>query len=956
MTMYGSRLMSTGSSEVSGSPTLASGVTMSDEARRTDDGDTPPVRRQVIDRGVEALGGGADDNDKAEMGGGGDGRGKRNTRSAVAEPTKEQEEDLEILSPSSDEGEDGDDANTEDEKNEALSQAELSSVGSVGAEAPPPTRSLVFLGETLCRIPMSCKQPAGDMVLAYCGSLAVSCSHRGHKAKQMSQAHSRGSVAYYSGVGSPRSSRINGRKDLRCYSVEEYGELKALEDVDLEALGDGFAETHEGDNDAEDGVPEEYDHGDRVRFDLSTPPNPSQTRDPPIVETVTSTDSSASYQHPSGTQGELRDNVAHERRCSDIPSSVETGSRTGSRDASQRVTRGRPVPGSGDLAGIKTRSSGVTSAGGRPSYTGPQIPLGSARSTIGNTKPQKRRNKKGAGILPVAQDPSDSEDSEETNLFIYGLLNSNDFNLPRLEENRSSALLALDQGWVLKRQFTDWPTALEWFNKQLTRYRSLIQIQANIRPAPPLARTTIDLSRGVAPIPPISLEGVAAPPATIQGPEHRAQTTTSKGYIGLERPEPFHRVCIRESDQMYAEIQGRIDEGYKWVLRLPDIDTARDWVQQGQPSIRSQTPSDLPRPTSLSGQDSAGNYNNNAPPMFMVSSDQSAGDDSKIFGLDVVDQDGIDKALAPGGLQAGKDMMNLYERVMDVAALPGPSVGTEDGNDNKDQLQDVMEITALVITQATTTDKTGRGMTFKSRTNNPLIHVKTELEIMEMPELVRKAAEEDLKTQTKQLRAFMHKRGYQSEYIATFVDSGGLPRMIRRSVELYKSLIEAVIQALRSFSEGSWKDSYAQAMLYFWANKLASSRKRAVDYRDHVIDVYIILRDAERKRFQDESFHRVMWKRFELLEASVATNVNRETPPANVSGNRCGHCRHRLGHEAGQCPLHDFKSNQAASLLNNISGKAKCIRLISIFKGLVNATSSDVEIAAAVTTARAEVG
>jgi hypothetical protein len=100
---------------------------------------SPPARRETIDRGIEQE----DDNDRSTV-------GFLDT------------EDLE------------DDENTADEKNENLSQADLSSVGSVAVEMPPPIRSLVYLGDDKCRVPMACKQPDGSQVLAFCGHLAAS--------------------------------------------------------------------------------------------------------------------------------------------------------------------------------------------------------------------------------------------------------------------------------------------------------------------------------------------------------------------------------------------------------------------------------------------------------------------------------------------------------------------------------------------------------------------------------------------------------------------------------------------------------------------------------------------------------------------------------------------------------------------------------------------------------------
>lgn len=147
-------------------------------------------------------------------------------------------------------------------------------------------------------------------------------------------------------------------------------------------------------------------------------------------------------------------------------------------------------------------------------------------------------------------------------------------------------------------------------------------------------------------------------------------------------------------------------------------------------------------------------------------------------------------------------------------------------------------------------------------------------------------------------------------------------------------------------------------MLQHWANKLANTRKRAVDYRDHVIESYIVLRDADKKKFQDESFHRLMWKRFELLEANFAANGpgNARNPNANPpTGNpRCGHCKHRIGHETPACPLHEYKSIHASNLLKDLVGKTKCLKAISVFKGLVNANDAETAITAAIANARAQ--
>jgi len=241
--------------------------------------------------------------------------------------------------------------------------------------------------------------------------------------------------------------------------------------------------------------------------------------------------------------------------------------------------------------------------------------------------------------------------------------------------------------------------------------------------------------------------------------------------------------------------------------------------------------------------------------MFMVGTDPSAGDDNKIYGIDVVDQHGIDNVLAPDGLPRGKDISVLYEKVMDVSALPRVSTGQETSGDRSgSDMQQTMEITALALSQAASSERMGRSFLFKAARNNALFNIKSHEDLLEFADKVIRCARDDLKTQTKQLRSYMHSRGYGAETIAEYTDSGGLPRLILRSVDHYKNLIEGIIQSMRNFSEGTWKGSYAQAMLNFWAEKLAASRERAVDYRDHVLDTYIVLRDGADTRWQDPSF------------------------------------------------------------------------------------------------------
>ena len=581
----------------------------------------------------------------------------------------------------------------------------------------------------------------------------------------------------------------------------------------------------------------------------------------------------------------------------------------------------------------------------------------------GPPPPRRSSSRRNRSSIQAHGDPdpshSGSSDSGSQALTIYGLKHG-ETHQPRLEEDHRRALDDIGDGWRLIQQFKKWPHALSWFNMEMEQYRLRAEIPSTRSTATRAGSPDVQhlpVSDGVSALRSAPRDhDLPSPTLIIQSEETPVSNLpTNPGYVGLEKAVPFKRVCIQESLACHEEIQKRINDGFQWSLRLSDAAAATSWVQ-GRPGTtdRSDLPVDarVPSPYELGGDQVT---NQAAPSMFMVSSDPSAGDDNKIYGIDIIDQDQLNRALAPNNLPQGKDMLTLYEKFIDVAALPGMSVNTSEAHEREEQMQDVMEITAMAISQATSADKTGRAMMFKSRTNNALLYIKTESELVGLQDKIRRAVEDDLKSQAKQVRTFMHKRGYPPEYIAAYVDSGGLPRMIRKTVENYKSLVEHVIQALRSHSDGSLQDSYAQAMLKYWANKLANTRKRAVDYRDHVLEVYVVLRDAEKKRFQDELFHRVMWQRFEALEASMAGRVTPEKNP-NPGTVRCNHCKHRLGHETPDCPLHSFKSAHATALLNGAVGKAKCAKLTHALKELVKPTNSDTEIVAGIEAARTDIG
>ena len=142
-------------------------------------------------------------------------------------------------------------------------------------------------------------------------------------------------------------------------------------------------------------------------------------------------------------------------------------------------------------------------------------------------------------------------------------------------------------------------------------------------------------------------------------------------------------------------------------------------------------------------------------------------------------------------------------------------------------------------------------------------------------------------------------------------------------------------------------------MIIYHGEKLASVRSHAEDYRDYILDLYVYLRDAHKRKFQDESFQRVLWRR---LESAAIPDTLEDGQDGQDSGpsKRCGHCKHKFGHSTVNCPLTLYKMVHVVALLKGVSGRSNAVKIITAFKKLVKPDSEDALILDAITAIRAE--
>ena len=879
---------------------------------------------------------------------------------------------------------------------EASQEGDQSSQGSIPVDEAPPTRTLVWLSNDRCRVTMTCKLPGQERgrVMAYCGHWATQCNLRGHRQKQ-ANVQARGTSAYYVGVPT-RGGIVHGRKDLRSYSQDEYGELRLAEQMDLEAAGEGFAAERRLDH---DGLDQEVEARDPTYLGAGNEPHARPTA-------TTQGQGQEPTQNAQGMRTTTTDGRNEYTRRNESHNPVRNTEDTGRN--SRRGPTGNPPPrnpplGRPELQDAATSIVGLTNQDNFPRLEDNQEDLQRLLAEEGGWtiqeyfgedwdaamawyRIQMRIHQEGVTVRVEEATTAGEEDprlAQRGQNLVLGLVNQEDY--PRLETQADNVLRLLDEGgWSIRRHFLGYnPSALQWFQTQMQLY----QDRRRARTARSTTPTNLTPTAGTNYT--TSVDGVIGGiQQTNAGPPAAPPVPVPNWYIGLQRNQPWHRVCVPEA-QGFAAVERYIGQGYEWKQRLPTRDRAIQWATQSAPSSPTM-PSPIvggssqytqtitgppagnlggpPVGTGIGSPSLGGGtmpvHRSQPPPMFMIGTDPYAGDDTRIFGLSVIDQGAIDGALVPDGLAQGKDTLSLYERCMDVAALPGSSTDQGWDGNRRDDLQETMEITAIALSQVSTGGaRTGRALLYKAARNTPLLSVKSIEDLENLTERVSKAAEDDWKTQTKQLKSFMMIRGYGPETIGQNVDSGGAPRLILRSISHYKSLLEEIIRASRLHADGKWEGSFAQTMVKYWGTKLADTRKRSENYRDLVIEVYIVLRDGYKKKWHDNSFYRVMWKHVEthntLLgdglgvgRASASGGTN-SSPSSNT---RCGHCKHRLGHATTECPLHTYKSIHAVALLKDVTGRAKAKSLSDALKARAPSSSTDEDILSAIAAVRAEAG
>jgi hypothetical protein len=349
--------------------------------------------------------------------------------------------------------------------------------------------------------------------------------------------------------------------------------------------------------------------------------------------------------------------------------------------------------------------------------------------------------------------------------------------------------------------------------------------------------------------------------------------------------------------------------------------------------------------------------NNNAPPnllgelldkvgKYTCAPDPSVGT-SQVFGMDPADAANLDNLLLPPIADDSKTKQDFYDLAMDVANLPGAYRQTDDDDASSSE----------ALAHALGRSRSTFYRSWRKVTHNSLGRIKSLKELLQMAKDLERSVERQRRAQDQRMRSFLYDCRLPQDVIGLYLQSGLLIRVLRDTYRYYHGLVETCRTTAWEMPQATWKDGYVDQMIQHHARELWQIRSTATDYRMHLLETYVYLRNAHHEKYQDPAFTRYL-----LYSVAKGTSggEDHDDHPSPSSGdpekNRCKHCRRsklHTGTATADCPLKALTSRQAQEALQNLN-KLKC-KAVCKFINEKLAEDSSLNHAELITAARASV-
>ena len=314
-----------------------------------------------------------------------------------------------------------------------------------------------------------------------------------------------------------------------------------------------------------------------------------------------------------------------------------------------------------------------------------------------------------------------------------------------------------------------------------------------------------------------------------------------------------------------------------------------------------------------------------------------------IYGIPPADEGRMDDFLLPPGLTDPDARADFYDLAMDVPSLPGGYRLTDD-----DDLTNNEALLAAI----------GKGRnthfrTWRRNTHNQLSRITSREELLRFVTDVEKTVIRTRSAQEQRMRKYLYSCSHDTSFVELYVSNGPLPRLIEQTYRDFLALLEALRSAMFEFPEGGWKGSYIQRMLQHHSKELGHIRLTAPDYRMHLLETYVYLRNARKEKFQDPSFMRSLLYNLGKEQSSAETGPDENGTAEEPT--RCGHCR-RAGLHKGttkdSCSLKALSRNKAQAAVQGLN-RNQAKKVAKLINAALSATP-DGNVDSIVSKARAE--
>jgi hypothetical protein len=260
---------------------------------------------------------------------------------------------------------------------------------------------------------------------------------------------------------------------------------------------------------------------------------------------------------------------------------------------------------------------------------------------------------------------------------------------------------------------------------------------------------------------------------------------------------------------------------------------------------------------------------------------------------------------------------DVMEAVPDVGSLPCKLIGA--ASELNDQVAN--SIQAIAEHAAQKNNVMLKDTQFRYHSKKMLGEINSLESLVELSDEFNEDMERVTKAAKQAIAEILRNACWPEEHIKTYLESGGIVRLIKRSMQYWLQLLLHLKNMYKPTED--WNDR-VQIHVDYHAKQLALTRKYAANRSQMVLRVYTYLRDEAAQGFKSLKLLTKITDHVQtrLLESKLTAPTNRdhETTP----NDQCAHCHTTSIHTGGQseCLLKPWKNMKARTMATEIARRA----------------------------------